>query len=170
MSLTACVLCQVEKRFKWLWADHGDDISRQYAGTGALKSGFTRTGKRTTFGLLDDGVKSVVRYYLNNFCDGRKQDAVDLITGNYSISKGIHNGASLSADSVPRAAGEEYACVHCVNLMQPVWQHVQSHFPVTDMYMWQHHVADLSRDASSLQMGLQLSAECHRHGFLLRSL
>lgn len=78
---------QVEKRFKWLWADHGDDISRQYAGTGALKSGFTRTGKRTTFGLLDDGVKSVVRYYLNNFCDGRKQDAVDLITGNYSISK-----------------------------------------------------------------------------------
>jgi hypothetical protein len=36
---------QVEKRFKWIWADHGDDISRQYAGTGALKSGFTRTGK-----------------------------------------------------------------------------------------------------------------------------
>lgn len=78
---------QVEKRFKWLWADHGDDISRQYAGTGALKSGFTRTGKRTTFGLLDDGVKSMVRYYVNNFSDGRKQDAVDLVTGNYSISK-----------------------------------------------------------------------------------
>lgn len=36
---------QVEKHFKWIWADHGDDISRQYAGTGALKSGFTRTGK-----------------------------------------------------------------------------------------------------------------------------
>ena len=39
------MLLQVEKRFKWVWADHGDDISRQYAGTGALKSGFTRTGK-----------------------------------------------------------------------------------------------------------------------------
>ena len=34
----------MEARFKWMWADHGDDISRQYAGTGALKSGFTRTG------------------------------------------------------------------------------------------------------------------------------
>jgi hypothetical protein len=34
---------------------------------GALKSGFTRTGKRTLGGLVDDGVKSVVRYYLNNF-------------------------------------------------------------------------------------------------------
>lgn len=36
--------CQVEQQFKVLWADHGDDIARQYAGTGALKSGFTRTG------------------------------------------------------------------------------------------------------------------------------
>lgn len=78
---------QVEKRFKWLWADHGDAISRQYAGTGALKSGFTRTGKRTTWGLLDDGFKSGIRYYVNNFSDGRKQDASDLITGNYTLEK-----------------------------------------------------------------------------------
>lgn len=27
-------LPEVEKRFKVIWADHGDDISRQYAGTG----------------------------------------------------------------------------------------------------------------------------------------
>jgi hypothetical protein len=40
---------------------------RQYAGTGALKSGFTRTGKRSLAGLMDDGVKSMTRYYLNNF-------------------------------------------------------------------------------------------------------
>ena len=51
------------------------------AGTGALKSGFTRTGKRTMGGILDDGYKSVARYYLNNFQDGKKQDAVDLVTG-----------------------------------------------------------------------------------------
>jgi len=51
------------------------------AGTGALKSGFTRTGKRTVGGMLDDGYKSVARYYLNNFQDGKKQDAVDLVTG-----------------------------------------------------------------------------------------
>lgn len=78
-------MLQVEKKFKWMWADHGDDISRQYAGTGALKSGFTRTGKRTYWGLLDDGIKSGARYYLNNFSDGRKQDATDLTTGNFSI-------------------------------------------------------------------------------------
>ena len=59
-------------------------ISRQYAGTGALKSGFTRTGKRTVSGLVDDGMKSCVRYYLNNFEDGTKQDALDLVTLGYA--------------------------------------------------------------------------------------
>ena len=71
-----------------MWANHGDEISRQYAGTGALKSGFTRTGKRTLGGKLDDGYKSLTRYYLNNFRDGRKQDALDLVTGTYRIEKG----------------------------------------------------------------------------------
>lgn len=80
---------QVEAKYKVLWADHGDGISNQYAGTGALKSGFTRTGKRTYGGLVDDGIKSLTRYYLNNFSDGRKQDAFDLVTGTYSIDKGL---------------------------------------------------------------------------------
>ena len=71
-----------------MWANHGDDISLQYAGTGALKSGFTRTGQRTTGGLLDDGFKSGMRYFLNNFRDGQKQDAFDLVSGAFTISKG----------------------------------------------------------------------------------
>lgn len=33
------------------WADHANLISVQYAGTGALKTDFTRTGVRTKFGL-----------------------------------------------------------------------------------------------------------------------
>ena len=74
---------QLEKAFRILWADHGDALSWQYAGTGALKSGFTRTGVRSPMGLLDDGWKSAIRYYLNNYEDGHKQDAIDLITGNY---------------------------------------------------------------------------------------
>ncbi|KXZ54091.1 hypothetical protein GPECTOR_5g196 [Gonium pectorale] len=78
----------VEKEFKILWADHGDAVSSQYAGTGAMKSGFTRTGKRTFGGVIDDGVKAVVRYYVNNFQDGVKQDAVDLLTGAFEVAPG----------------------------------------------------------------------------------
>ncbi|EFJ44140.1 hypothetical protein VOLCADRAFT_95601 [Volvox carteri f. nagariensis] len=57
-------------------------------GTGAMKSGFTRTGKRTFGGVIDDGVKAVVRYYVNNFQDGRKQDAIDLLTGAFTVVPG----------------------------------------------------------------------------------
>jgi len=68
---------------KHLWADHGDAVSRLYAGTGALKSGFVRTGKRSLSGFMDDGYKSLSRYYLNTFSDGVKQDALDLLLGRY---------------------------------------------------------------------------------------
>jgi hypothetical protein len=74
---------EFERQFRIIWADHGDEISRQYAGTGAMKSAFTRTGKRDLAGLLDDGAKSMTRYFLNNFRDGGKQDALDLVTGTF---------------------------------------------------------------------------------------
>lgn len=34
---------------------------------------FTRTGKRTMRGVIQDGVNSVMRYYKNNFTDGTRQ-------------------------------------------------------------------------------------------------
>lgn len=34
---------------------------------------FFRTGKRSTFGLLKDGLNSAIRYYKNNFADGFRQ-------------------------------------------------------------------------------------------------
>jgi len=74
---------ELEPLYKVLWADHGDAIARQYTGTGALKSDYTRTGKRTFGGILQDGKKALQRYYVNNFTDGHKQDAVDLLTGEF---------------------------------------------------------------------------------------
>lgn len=72
--------------FKTLWADNGDAISHQYAGTGALKSDYTRTGQRTTWGLIQDGIKSLIRYHKSNFTDGYRQDAMDLFHGRYIVS------------------------------------------------------------------------------------
>eukprot|EP00741_Cyanophora_paradoxa_P004975 tig00000842_g4823.t1 len=68
---------------KNLWANNADAVSLQYSGTGALKTDYTRTGKRTTRGALQDGWNSATRYYLNNFKDGEKQDALDLFVGNF---------------------------------------------------------------------------------------
>merc|ERR1712127_1105749 len=69
-----------EKNHRALWADNADTISNLYAGTNALKGDFTRTGKRTKKGMIDDGVNSVTRYYLNNFADAMRQEGYDLMT------------------------------------------------------------------------------------------
>ncbi|VEN48952.1 unnamed protein product [Callosobruchus maculatus] len=70
-----------EVLFKNVWADNADVISIQYSGTGALKTDFTRTGKRSRVGLLKDGLNSLQRYYKNNLMDGFRQDAIDLFLG-----------------------------------------------------------------------------------------
>lgn len=74
-----------EHLFKGVWADNADLVSLQYSGTGALKTDFTRTGKRTKAGALNDGKNSLIRYYLNNLADGERQDGIDLFLGNYVV-------------------------------------------------------------------------------------
>lgn len=75
-----------DSSFKVVWANHGDDISIQYSGTPALKGDFVRHGQRTVQGILKDGWNALARYYLNNFADGTKQDAIDLLHGHYIVS------------------------------------------------------------------------------------
>ncbi|ETN81147.1 hypothetical protein NECAME_02189 [Necator americanus] len=79
----------LEASFKHLWADNGDECSRQYAGTGALKADFTRLGKRTYTGVINDGINAITRYIRNNFADGYRQDAMDVFLGNYIVD--VHN-------------------------------------------------------------------------------
>jgi len=61
------------------WADNGDALSLQYAGTCAMRSDHTRTGKTSLRGHWNDVLSAITRYYINNFEDGRNQDAIDLV-------------------------------------------------------------------------------------------
>ncbi|KAA8499321.1 Phosphatidylinositide phosphatase SAC1 [Porphyridium purpureum] len=72
---------EAEDAFKHVWGDNADAISKQYAGTGALKTDMTRTGKRSTKGMLADGMKSAMRVYYKNMVDESRQEAIALITG-----------------------------------------------------------------------------------------
>ena len=92
-----------EKVYKGIWANNADAISVGYAGTGALKVDFTKTGKRTVKGMINDGVNSCIRYYVNNFTDGVKQDAIDLMLGNYRPD------ASGASPFTPRPGQESLA-------------------------------------------------------------
>ena len=77
------LMIHFHETFRNLWADHGDILSVQYAGTPALKSDFTRTGKRTFKGMLSDLRNSAMRYYKNNFSDGIRQDGIDYFLGQF---------------------------------------------------------------------------------------
>lgn len=76
----------LEEAFRESWTDNADKISIIYTGTPALKTDFTRTGKRTIKGALMDGVNSVQRYYINNYCDGYNHDCLDVALGKLTPS------------------------------------------------------------------------------------
>uniref|UniRef100_UPI00358EFBBB phosphatidylinositide phosphatase SAC2 isoform X2 n=1 Tax=Myxine glutinosa TaxID=7769 RepID=UPI00358EFBBB len=64
------------RTYQVMWANNGDTISRQYAGTAALKGDFTRTGERRLAGVMRDGYNSANRYYLNQFRDAYRQATI----------------------------------------------------------------------------------------------
>ncbi|EDO02011.1 hypothetical protein SS1G_04487 [Sclerotinia sclerotiorum 1980 UF-70] len=68
-------------RHSTMWADNGDALSRIYAGTGALKSSFTRHGKMSISGAIADARKSATRLYINNFADKGRQNTIDVLLG-----------------------------------------------------------------------------------------
>ena len=65
----------------------GDHVSLAYSGTGAMKSDFVRTGKRTIFGALNDGILTTRRLFINNFRDGYNQDCHDYFLGKLNPKK-----------------------------------------------------------------------------------
>ncbi|KAH8731467.1 SacI homology domain-containing protein [Phaeosphaeriaceae sp. PMI808] len=77
-------------RHSTMWADNGDALSRIYAGTGALKSSFTRHGKMSLSGALADARKSATRMYINNFADKGRQNTIDMLLGRLMNQVPVH--------------------------------------------------------------------------------
>lgn len=77
-------------RHSSLWADNGDSLSKIYAGTGALKTSFTRHGKMSLAGAVADMRKSVQRIYHNNFIDPSRQVTIDMLLGRLMGQAPVH--------------------------------------------------------------------------------
>ncbi|KAF7718027.1 Phosphoinositide phosphatase [Penicillium ucsense] len=90
-----------ENLFRNIWADNADVVSKSYSGTGALKTDFTRTGKRTRAGALQDLRNSITRYVRNNFLDGPRQDGFDVFLGTYLPSDTSFANIQLFIDRRP---------------------------------------------------------------------
>ncbi|XP_065371546.1 phosphatidylinositide phosphatase SAC2 isoform X3 [Calliphora vicina] len=87
---------QLKTPFMVLWANNGDIISRQYAGTNALKGDYTRTGERKISGMMKDGMNSANRFFIQNFADTFRQCMIDLMQGQ------LNDAQQLKEDEVLR--------------------------------------------------------------------
>ena len=72
--------------FKTLWAENADVISMHYAGTGSVISEVTKKGTKDFMGMLDHASKTITRFYVNNFEDQVKQEAIDMLLGEHTES------------------------------------------------------------------------------------
>ncbi|XP_067619354.1 phosphatidylinositide phosphatase SAC2 isoform X1 [Eurosta solidaginis] len=101
---------QLKSPFMILWANNGDIISRQYAGTNALKGDYTRTGERKISGMMKDGMNSANRYYLARFKDSYRQATIDLMLGNQVSAESLNAlGGQAAPDETDAMEGAEQA-------------------------------------------------------------
>jgi hypothetical protein len=90
---------KLDSIFNHIWADNADAISEQYTGTGAMKTDFTRNGKRSVKGIANDGITSVKRYIRNKrFQDDERQESIDLFLGIFLVGKRLF----LSTNGITR--------------------------------------------------------------------
>ncbi len=84
MDTAACLECDVHPfavKFRLLWSDNGNNLSVQYSGTESTTSGITKDGKEGFLGAISSGLKSVNRFFINNFGDDFKQQCIDVLLG-----------------------------------------------------------------------------------------
>ncbi|KAF7332240.1 Inositol polyphosphate phosphatase [Mycena kentingensis (nom. inval.)] len=118
-----------------LWGDNGDALSKIYAGTGALNTSFTRTGKRTLAGVLSDATKSVSRAYINNFQDARKQIAIDMFLASAVYSATIFDPIHESVRTALDNRIHEYSSTKNCTLFVGTWN-VNGRAPSESLLPW----------------------------------
>ena len=66
-----------KESFKDIWAENGDQISIQYAGTASTITTVTKTGGHNLMGIIQHGIATVSRIYQGSFEDYFKQECID---------------------------------------------------------------------------------------------
>lgn len=126
-----------------LWAENGDSLSKIYAGTGALKSSFTRTGKVTFMNVLGDATRSVNRFYINNFQDKARQEVIDQLLGKLSnqVPVKIHDPISDSVAHQLSRRIREYSSSRAVAIFCGTYNLDGKSFrgELLDPWLLQHH-------------------------------
>jgi hypothetical protein len=77
------------KSIRAMWAKNGDELSKQYAGTGSTSTEVTMNEKTSVKGKIVHKMTSIERFFKNNIKSGDdfRQVSIDLFTGQHKRSK-----------------------------------------------------------------------------------
>ncbi|SOV04946.1 uncharacterized protein UDID_02997 [Ustilago sp. UG-2017a] len=76
----------LDEAFNDIWANNANAISHCYSNTDALKVDFTRTGKRSFLGMINDATNSVYRMVQGAVTDFFRQTVLDFTYGSIGLS------------------------------------------------------------------------------------
>eukprot|EP00743_Colponemidia_sp_Colp-15_P004128 GILK01004456.1.p1 GENE.GILK01004456.1~~GILK01004456.1.p1 ORF type:complete len:1311 (-),score=247.57 GILK01004456.1:184-4116(-) len=108
--------------FKHMWADCGDQLSKQYTGTGSTISNLTRHGKQGMFGIVEHGLKSLNRFYMSNFEDQLRQECIEILLGLHRSSKTSQNfGIRCHIDQKLKAREDEFSIKQRLSVWVGTW-------------------------------------------------
>uniref|UniRef100_A0A0K2U5M9 phosphoinositide 5-phosphatase n=1 Tax=Lepeophtheirus salmonis TaxID=72036 RepID=A0A0K2U5M9_LEPSM len=79
------IVSRFEEMFKQMWISNGNELSKMYAGTGALQGG----------SKFIDGARSAARTIQNNLLDSTKQEAIDVLLFGSSFNSEIADKARV---------------------------------------------------------------------------
>ncbi|KAF4663579.1 hypothetical protein FOL47_005673, partial [Perkinsus chesapeaki] len=96
-SIRQPVSVDVKKVITTLWAQHGDQISMHYTGTGSVLTTLVTQGKCTWQNKVQQKVKSANRYRINNF--GTDRDRQTAIDATLKLAKSIPTPTTTTSSS-----------------------------------------------------------------------
>ena len=110
--------------FNVMWADNGDAISLHYAGTGAMKSDFTRTGVRTLSGKAQDFGKFLGRVVDNNLSRQSTQNVIDGLLGHLSgqVPVAIVDNAAIEIEKRLKLRENEFSSMSDFSIAAVTWR------------------------------------------------
>ncbi|GLV43240.1 Synaptojanin [Carabus blaptoides fortunei] len=79
------IISRFEEVFRQMWINNGNEISKMYAGTGAIQGG----------SKLMDGARSAARTIQNNLLDNSKQEAIDVLLMGSTLSSELADRARI---------------------------------------------------------------------------
>lgn len=67
-----------------MWADNGDILSKQYAGTGSTITSVTKNGNQGFLGMIAQTFVSVERFFVNNLEDDFKHECIKMVLNRHA--------------------------------------------------------------------------------------